>query len=137
MPDAARQFSAHMSTLPTLLAHARLHLQGRHLSPSVVKRIELVLEELFTNSVVHGYAGRADGLVWLDIQHRQEAVKLVYTDAAPLYDPLEHKADLEYRNEQRAAGGLGVLLARKLADEIDYRFIDDKNVLTLSFRVDA
>lgn len=134
MPDAARRFSASMSTLPVLLSHVRRHLQAGNTAQDVMTRIELVLEELFTNSVVHGYGGSNDNPVWLDIQHGKEAVRLVYTDAAPPYDPLEHKADLEYRNEQRAAGGLGVLLARRLADEIEYRYFEGRNILTLSFR---
>jgi anti-sigma regulatory factor (Ser/Thr protein kinase) len=137
MQDAACPFSARMSTLPALLAHARRRLQAADIPRDVVDRIELVLEELFTNSGVHGYGGSADTLVWLDVQPGKTAVRLVYADAAPPYDPLRHEADLEYCNEDRAAGGLGVLLARRLADEIEYRFVDGRNVLTLCFRVAA
>jgi len=137
MHDAACQFSARMSTLPALLAHARLRLQTAIIPQDVVNRVELVLEELFTNSVMHGYGGSDDMVVWLDVKPEKTAVKLVYADAAPPYDPLRHEADLEYCNVHRAAGGLGVLLARKLADEIEYRFVDGRNILTLCFRVEA
>jgi anti-sigma regulatory factor (Ser/Thr protein kinase) len=135
MHDAACPFSARMSTLPALLAHARLRLQTADVPQDVVNRVELVLEELFTNSVVHGYCGGDDTLVWLDVKPEKTAVKLVYADAAPPYDPLEHEADLEYCNEHRAVGGLGVLLACRLADEIEYRFVDGRNILALGFRI--
>lgn len=137
MHDAACPFSARMSTLPALLAHARLRLQAANVPQHVVNRVELVIEELFTNSVVHGYGGCDDTVVWLDVQPGKAAVRLVYADAAPPYDPLRHEADLEYCTEQRAAGGLGVLLARRLADEIEYRFTDGRNILTLCFRIAA
>lgn len=117
-----RRFPARMSALPGVLAYARGALAGTPFEPHGANRIELVLEELFTNTVVHGYGGDSDRSVWLRFDCDPTALAIEYVDAAPPYDPLQHRADLEFERE-----------ARQLADRVDYRYADGRNVLTLRF----
>lgn len=128
-----RRFPARMSALPGVLAYARSALAGTPFEPHGANRVELVLEELFTNTVMHGYGGDSDRSVWLRFDCEPTALAIEYIDEAPPYDPLQHRADLEFEREARPAGGLGILLARRLADRVDYRYADGRNVLTLRF----
>jgi anti-sigma regulatory factor (Ser/Thr protein kinase) len=123
-----------MDALQEVIAHVRGCLLAAALEEAVIRRVELVIEELFTNSVTHGYGGDSDAPVWLDCRIEPSALAVDYCDAAPPFDPLQHRPDLEFGACDRPAGGLGVLLARRLADRIDYRRLDGKNVLTLVFR---
>ena len=56
----------------------------------MVRRIELALEELFTNTVRHGYCRECDSPVWLEAIASPGELRLVYQDAAPAFDPLQY-----------------------------------------------
>ncbi|MCC6534279.1 MAG: ATP-binding protein [Burkholderiales bacterium] len=133
----ARRFCARMSALPELLACVRASCAAAAVEPAVLRRIELVLEELFTNTVTHGYGGDCDAPVWLCVTPAAEALSITYADAGTPFDPLEHRTDLDLGNARRPQGGLGVLLVRRLADAIGYHRDDGRNVVTLRFSTAA
>ncbi|MEO7729318.1 MAG: ATP-binding protein [Burkholderiales bacterium] len=76
------------------------------------QRLVLIVEELFSNSIEHGYGGDCDQPVWLTLAPGPEGCGLVYEDAAPAHDPFTGTADpkLERSMESRPVGGLGVFL---------------------------
>jgi len=127
-------FPARLSALPHVLAYARKMCDGSNMSPVAILRIELAIEELFTNTVRHGYGADSDALVWLQMIIAPGSLYLVYQDAAPEYDPLKHVAQISARAGTRPVGGLGIHLVRELATDIAYRRSDDRNILTLTFR---
>ena len=49
----------------------------------------LVVEELFTNTVTHGYRGGADAPVEISLACDRGGVTLLYEDAAPPFNPLD------------------------------------------------
>ncbi|HYR36343.1 MAG TPA: ATP-binding protein [Burkholderiales bacterium] len=89
-------------------------------------RLNLVLEELFINSVNHGYRGDCDAPVWVTIDAQPQAVQLTYEDTAPPFNPFA------YRVQMGKIGGLGVLLTRELAAARDYTYLFGRNRVRLS-----
>src|SRR5437879_4844544 len=69
-------------------------------------RLNLVLEELFINTVNHGHRGDCDAPIWILLDAQPQAVQLTYEDTAPPFNPFA------YRVEMGKVGGLGVLLTR-------------------------
>ena len=51
-------------------------------------RLMLIVEELFTNSVEHGYRAENEGPIRVVLAVEGGAVALLYEDSAPRYDPL-------------------------------------------------
>lgn len=96
-------------------------------------RIALVAEELFTNSVKHGYGGDSAKRVWLTLQPEPGACRLIYEDAAPPYDPFSQAGapDLGAPVEARSVGGLGVLLVARFSRSHEYRRAGDRNRVSL------
>lgn len=96
-------------------------------------RIALVAEELFTNSVKHGYGGDSAMKIWLTLQPEVGACRLVYEDAAPPYDPFAELAEpnLEAPVDARAVGGLGVLLVARFSRSHEYTRAGDRNRISL------
>ena len=102
--------------------------------PELLLKIELVLEELLVNHVLHAYGSgegesevacfcRAPGCFCLE----------VVDEAAP-FDPLGHASpDLTLAPGDRPIGGLGILMVRSLADEVSYRREGGRNVITARF----
>lgn len=102
-----------------------------------MRRIELALEELFTNTVQHGYGGDCESPVWLRTSHSPAGFCVTYEDAAAAYNPLDHQVDLDHSGCARPPGGLGVHLVRCLPDDIVYRRDGGRNVVTLLFRTSS
>lgn len=129
------RLAARMTSLTAILAYTRHSIAAAALKEPVAGRIELVLEELFTNTVVHGYRRECDASVWLRIERRDQTMLVEYSDAAPPYDPMQHHADLDLDKEDRPEGGLGILIARRLSDRMDYRYAAGRNVLNMEFDI--
>ncbi len=130
-----RPFPARLNALPQLLAYTRAVCHTKNLTPAAILRVELAIEELFTNTVRHGYGTNSDALVWLQMVIGPESLYLVYQDAAPAYDPLQHVVQLAAPADVRPIGGLGIHLVRELTSDMAYRRAEDRNILTLTFRI--
>ena len=95
-------------------------------------RVVLVLEELFTNTVTHGYPGGAEGPVWVTLASQGGVIAVTYEDAAPAFDPLGHAPAPDLDAEERAPGGLGLTLVRGLCASVSYVRVGDRNRVTLT-----
>lgn len=89
-------------------------------------RLNVVLEELFVNTVTHGHRGESEAPVWITLDPRSTAVQVTYEDTAPAFNPFA------YRVEMGKIGGLGVLLTRELATARDYAYLFGRNRIRLS-----
>lgn len=101
-------------------------------------RLNLMLEELFTNTVKHGHGGGSDAPVWLNLTTGDRQVKVTYEDSAPPFNPYarlpENTPDITL--EPRTVGGLGVLLTRRLAASRDYAYLYGRNCIRLALKLD-
>ncbi len=97
------------------------------------QRITLIVEELFINSITHGYGGDSGEPVWITISHDDDQCHLIYEDRAPGYNPFAandaavHDGDVD----QRPVGNLGIFLAIRLSSVHEYRRDADRNVIEL------
>jgi anti-sigma regulatory factor (Ser/Thr protein kinase) len=127
-----RCFSARMSALPDILDCVRQACQAAGILPPAALRAELVIEELFTNTVRHGYKGECDAPVWVQALPRPGALCLTYQDAAAAFDPLALEPD-PGSGAPNIIGRQGIPLVLRLASSIAYQRADERNILTLLF----
>jgi serine/threonine-protein kinase RsbW len=102
---------------------------------AVVLRVILVLEELFTNTVTHGYPVGIEGPVWVTLAREAGAIEVTYEDQAPAFDPLTDApvpSEHPLAHEERPLGGLGVALIRGLSASARYARVGDRNRVTLT-----
>jgi anti-sigma regulatory factor (Ser/Thr protein kinase) len=97
-------------------------------------RMNLVLEELFTNTVRHGHRGDSDSPVWITLLADQGKLHLTYEDAAPPFNPYGTPpgAPPDTTVKMRKIGGLGVILTRQLALSRDYAYLYGRNRIRLA-----
>lgn len=98
-------------------------------------RLNLVLEELFTNTVRHGHGADTDSPVWVSLALGEEALFVTYEDAAPAFNPYGIEELAPERTgtlERRRIGGLGLILARRLVTPLDYGYLFGRNQLRLA-----
>jgi anti-sigma regulatory factor (Ser/Thr protein kinase) len=114
------------------------------LSDDQVKKLELVVEELFANSATHTVrkAREAAGAscedtklsVWIVAIRTPTGLDIHYDDDGPAFDPTAvdlSTAKAAVSNGQ--VGGLGRVLIRSLPTEVHYRREDGRNRLVFRF----
>lgn len=95
-------------------------------------RLNVVLEELFVNTIKHGKRGDGDAPVWVSLGAEGESLSVVYEDAAPPFNPYAWLAKGSPDAGGLRPGGLGVLLTRELSATRDYAYIFGRNRIRLS-----
>src|SRR5712664_2829277 len=100
-------------------------------------RLNLVLEELFVNTVRHGHRGDCDAAVWVSVAAEPAAVRVTYEDTAPPFNPYARLPAklLDDTHEMHKIGGLGVLLTRELAATLDYAYVFGRNRIRLKLKL--
>jgi serine/threonine-protein kinase RsbW len=96
-------------------------------------KTNLVIEELFLNTVKHGNRGGSDAPVWITLTAEGAHISLAYEDNAPPFNPFARatREMLEALAETRREGGLGVILAHGLTSSADYAYVFGRNRIRL------
>jgi anti-sigma regulatory factor (Ser/Thr protein kinase) len=93
-------------------------------------RLRLAVDEIATNSIVHGYdrIGEEGNLVVI-AEVGDGILTIILEDTGPAYDPFKTPSpdDLDQPLDDRDIGGLGVFLAIQGVDEFRYERVDEKN----------
>lgn len=104
-------------------------LASEHIPMNRRRNIAVILDEVVSNIVRCSKATSFS----VDISFAQnKEVKLTVSDDGVPYDPLKHAdPDTNASAGERQIGGLGILLARRLASSIAYRRENDRNILEI------
>ncbi len=102
------------------------------LMPAMAMTLNLVLEEAFTNIVNYGYDDDQTHEIDLKIAKHADRLVITITDDGVAYDPtLKADPDVSLPAEERAIGGLGIFLIKKMMDDVTYQRIGNTNQLTM------
>lgn len=130
-----RDFPARFASVAATAAFA-LEFCTRHgVALPAAQRLRLVIEELFTNSIRHGYRGECDAPIRIALAIGGGRVTLQYEDSAPPFDPLAHLSTPSAKAvapvDVATEGGLGIHLVGRSAQDADYRYENGRNRLRL------
>jgi len=132
---------ARMEGLAEAIAFVEEFCVDRGIAAGDGLRLSLVVEELFTNTVVHGHGGGSDASVRLALRADATHLELSYEDSAPPFDPVAHAArspvDPAAAIADRPIGHLGLALVVDMAERISYVRVDDCNRIVLAVRLQA
>lgn len=127
---AGARFDARLDALPAAVEFAHAALRAAGVPLERIARCDLVLEELFRNSVLHGYGGDSGHSIWIGI----EDDFLWYEDAAPAFDPLTAAlpdGGAVRPVEEQRVGGVGLMLIRQLPSQVAYSYRDGRNRIVI------
>ena len=134
-----RQFPARLGILPETAAFVEAFCMARGIGRDDTLRLALIVEELVTNSVMHGYREESDAPIFITLAAGAGGVVLLYEDAAPAYDPtaaFSHSHDpLDEEVSMRVVGRLGLRLVGQLAARTRYAHDGERNRLWLQVEV--
>ena len=100
--------------------------------------VNLSIDEILSNTIGHGYDDDEAHRIELIVRLDGATVTVVIVDDARAFDvsaPAAGTADVPL--EERALGGLGLFLVRRMMDRVEYRRQDGCNVVTLSKETDV
>jgi serine/threonine-protein kinase RsbW len=130
-----RTFRAHLEEATNVSAFVESAIQG--MDARLVMRLRLAVEELFVNTVTHGYGGDCDAPVEVTVLIEGKRIVLIYEDAAPPFDPFARvdRPDAAAPVEARDVGHLGVFLITQLAERCHYARTGERNCVTVELSV--
>lgn len=94
------------------------------------ERLQLVVEELFTNTIAHGYGGECTTPIEIGLRYVGNSLTLRYIDQAPAFDPGKIAPEMV---STAAVGGLGLDLIQGMSKSIRYQRLGPHNVTELDF----
>lgn len=110
---------------------------GKVLRPVPISQKEktmlyLAAEEIFSNIANYAYKGKSGKVVVrIGLSKEPKGIKLIFMDWGIPYNPLKAKEpDITLCAEKRKIGGLGIFMAKKSMDNIEYQYRDGCNILT-------
>jgi serine/threonine-protein kinase RsbW len=108
--------------------------EQHRLSGAVTNAVSLCLEEIVSNIVVHGYE-RQSGKLSIELHYDRRDFSVVVEDEGKPFDPTQAPAPPTGTLASRREGGLGLLLVKKLMDDIIYQRAGAINRLKLVKRL--
>jgi anti-sigma regulatory factor (Ser/Thr protein kinase) len=128
-----KTFSAKIEALSDVLSFVDLALESYDCPMNLQMAICVAIEEVFVN-VAHYAYGDGDGDVKLGIGFDEESRTVTFrmSDTGVPFDPLQKPdSDITLSAEEREIGGLGIFIAKKTMDAIEYEYKDGENILTM------
>lgn len=127
-------FYARLGELREVTAFVERYCREAGLRREQCLKVNVILEELFVNTVRHGHRGDCDAPVWMSLETAEEALQVTYEDTAPPFNPYARLpvAPPDTTGEMRKIGGLGVLLTKELAHRRDYAYLFGRNRIRLT-----
>ena len=131
------QISARVSELHDLAAMVETFGESHGLPNRTNFIINLALEELVTNTLVHGtFEDGVEPQIEVSLSIKDSRVLVVIESNGGKFDPTQDSnADTTSELENRPIGGLGLHLVKAQADGFSYEFVDGTNRLTLEYNV--
>ena len=118
--------------IPAANEAASRWLAARQAPPAADYLANLTIEELVTNCVKYGYDDANEHVIEIELSLSPAELVLTVTDDGHPFNPLElPEPDTNLPVEDRAVGGLGIHLLRKMSDRMEYVRTDGKNRLTI------
>ena len=121
-----------LSELKSLNQHLNNWGGAIGLADKSIARINICLDELFTNIVLYGFDDDEEHIVKFELNGDSSFVSINIEDDAKPFNPLE-KVDPDFPEnvEEAKIGGLGILIIRKIMDNVTYERSQGTNKLTM------
>ena len=128
---------ADVGELARVRAFVRQQAEGAGADKRTIDDLVTAVDESVTNVIVHGYNGR-QGSIEVEMNVDGPVIVVRVRDEARPFDPTTApNPDISLPLERRTRGGLGIFLARELADSVEYRQTATGNELTLVKHIKA
>ena len=129
--------AAIVENIGTVTAFVDEQLEALNCPMKAQMQIDIAIDELFGNIAHYAYSPEVGtATVRVEVEEEPMAVVITFLDQGVPYDPLTAEdPDTTLSADERKIGGLGIFMVKKSMDEIDYRYQDGQNILTIKKRL--
>ena len=111
------------------------YLDKHDCSERTKMHLDLAVEEIFVNIANYAYKGR-EGKASITVDEQDGYISITFEDNGVPYDPLKKPdPDITLSAQDRQIGGLGIYLVKKNMDEVEYKYENNKNILTITKKI--
>ena len=135
--DNTLTVEATVENLPNVMKFIDSKLEEISCAKKSQNQIQTAVEELFVNIAHYAYPGEI-GLAEIRFEYieKERAVEISFADQGIPYDPLKKpNPDITLSADERAVGGLGIYMVKKLMDDFRYEYKDSRNINTIYKRI--
>ena len=127
------EIKALTENLPKVLAFVDEQLEAAGCPRKIKIQIDIAVEEIFVNIAHYAYNPEiGTATVRIEVMNEPSMVDITFIDGGVPYDPLAREdPDVTLSAEERRIGGLGIFMVKKSMDDIEYKYLDGHNILTL------
>ena len=126
-----------VSDVPRLCSFLDSVYAKMNIEPSLAKKLRLAVEEAVVNVMEYAYSASRVGSIEVRVMTDGHLLKVMIIDMGAPFDPTTiAKVDTSLSAKERKIGGLGIFLVREIMDSINYERVDDRNVLTLTKKIE-
>ncbi len=128
------KIKASVENLDQVIAFIDEELEKNDCSMKTQIQIDVAVEEIFVNIASYAYAPQMGPVVVRGkvMDTPSAAIELIFMDEGRPFDPLAREdPPTDVALKDRAIGGLGIFLVKKIMDEVSYRREAGKNILAL------
>jgi len=106
-----------------------------NLNEELSNKLDMCGEEIFANITFYAYP-ETTGFIEAELKNIGDNIILEFRDDGIEYNPLKKPdPDINLPPEDRQLGGLGIYMIKQMANEISYNRENNRNILTLVFRI--
>jgi len=127
------EYPARLDHLHTFMDFASSFASRQGFSDEILKNIQLCLEEALVNIFSYAYENTT-GLAQVECLFEDGKLMIKVMDSGSPFNPIVvNSPDVHTNIANDRIGGYGIVLIRKLTDEVRYARENDKNILTMVF----
>ena len=128
-----KTFPAKTDALADVLAFVEQALEKHECPMKIQTAICVAIEEVFVNIAHYAYPdSEGDMSICIGFDDKSRKVTFRMTDQGVPFDPLKKPdPDITLSAEDREIGGLGIFIAKKTMDSLNYAYENGENVLTM------
>lgn len=125
--------NASISDIPTVTDFVTEEIEKLGASMKTSIQISVAIDEIFSNVVKFAYPNSTGPIsVMVNEIEDTDSVAVTFIDEGVPYNPLiKEDPDVTLSADEREIGGLGIYMVKKTMDDVQYRYENEKNILTI------
>ena len=127
-----KKFNRSYDSLEAIFEFTEGILSTEDVEPSVRFPVHFVMEELFTNMVKYNPGNSNDILLDIDASDERVRVRMTDFDVDEFDVTADREVDTQSPLAQRAVGGLGLHLIKKMVDTLEYDYKNKQSTKTFT-----
>lgn len=132
MPMVEKTYPATDESLAKLTALAEEIMDSNDVPMKVSMQVTVAIEEIFVNIAHYAYEDK-EGDAKITIDLTDSKIAITFIDNGVPFNPLEKPdPDITLSADDRAIGGLGIYMVKKSMTDVDYKYENSQNILTIT-----